>query len=52
MPHITIVGMKHKDNVDIEKKGQIKILKLGDEGEDIDINILILMEIFLQTLKI
>ena len=35
MPHIEA----HKGNVDIEKKGQIKILKLGDEGEDIDINI-------------
>ena len=35
MPHIEL----HKGNVDIEKKGQIKILKLGDEGEDIDINI-------------
>jgi len=35
MPHIEA----HKGNVDVEKKGQIKILKLGDEGEDIDINI-------------
>jgi hypothetical protein len=39
MPHIEPHIELHKGNVDIEKKGQIKILKLGDEGEDIDINI-------------
>ena len=35
MPHLEM----HTDNVDIKKKGQIKILKLDDQGEEIDINI-------------
>lgn len=35
MPHLQM----HTDNVDIKKKGQIKILKLDDQGEEIDINI-------------
>lgn len=35
MPHLEM----HKDNVDVKKKGQIKILKLDDQGEEIDINI-------------
>ena len=39
MPHIMPHIEAHKGNVDVEKKGQIKILKLGDDGEDIDINI-------------
>tara|TARA_B100001939_G_scaffold333254_1_gene333044 strand:+ start:4269 stop:4739 length:471 start_codon:yes stop_codon:yes gene_type:complete len=35
IPHTEL----HKDSVDVEKKGQIKILKLGNEGEEININI-------------
>ena len=35
MPHLEM----HRDNVDVKKKGQIKILKLDDQGEEIDINI-------------
>ena len=35
MPHLEM----HTDNVDVKKKGQIKILKLDDQGEEIDINI-------------
>lgn len=35
IPHTEL----HKDIVDVEKKGQIKILKLGNEGEEININI-------------
>ena len=35
MPHLEV----HTDNVDVKKKGQIKILKLDDQGEEIDINI-------------
>lgn len=35
MPHLEM----HSDNVDVKKKGQIKILKLDDQGEEIDINI-------------
>ena len=35
MPHLEM----HTDNVDIKKKGQIKILKLDNQGEEIDINI-------------
>ncbi len=34
MPHLEM----HTDNVDVKKKGQIKILKLDDQGEEIDIN--------------
>ena len=35
IPHTEL----HKDSVGVEKKGQIKILKLGNEGEEININI-------------
>ena len=35
MPHLEM----HTDNVDVKKKSQIKILKLDDQGEEIDINI-------------
>lgn len=35
MPHLEM----HTDNIDVKKKGQIKILKLDDQGEEIDINI-------------
>ena len=35
IPHTEL----HKDSVDVERKGQIKILKLGNEGEEININI-------------
>ena len=35
IPHTEL----HKDSVDVEKKGQIKILKPGNEGEEININI-------------
>ena len=35
MPHLEM----HTNNVDVKKKGQIKILKLDDQGEEIDINI-------------
>ena len=35
IPHTEL----HKDTIDVEKKGQIKILKLGNEGEEININI-------------